>query len=104
MRILYPVELFFTPVSYMPHYMLFLLFFFLFYSLFGWWLTASGYYQGGLSLFVTPHDLHMDLEFEDIVLSVLDRLCLVPYVSPSYLGHVQYHFLRDKVKRSISGG
>lgn len=58
---------------------------FLFYG-FGWWLTASGYYQGRLSLFVTPHDLHMDLEFEDIVLSVLDRLCLVPYVSsPSYL-------------------
>lgn len=24
---------------------------------------------GGLSLLVTPHDLHMDLEFEDIVLT-----------------------------------
>jgi hypothetical protein len=28
--------------------------------------------------------LHMDLEFEDIILSVRDRLCLVPYVS-SYI-------------------
>lgn len=89
----------------MPHYMLFLLFFFCSTHGFGWWLTASGYYQGRLSLFVTPNDLHTDLEFEDIVLSVLDRLCLVPYVSPSpYYGHVQYHFLRDKAKRSTSGG
>lgn len=42
---------------------------------------------------VAPHDLHMDLEFEDIVLSGLDRLCVVPYISPpSCFGHVQYHF------------
>lgn len=103
MRILYPRCLFFH-VSYMLHYMLFCSFFAILTVLDGG-SRRLGTTKGGCHYFVTPHDLHTNLEFEDIVLSVLDRLCLVPYVSPSpYYGHVQYHFLRDKAKRSTSGG
>lgn len=90
----------------MPHCMLFLLFFFFaLLTVLDGGSRRLGTTKGGCHYFVTPHDLHTDLEFEDIILSVLDRLRLVPYVSPSpYYSHVQYHFLRDKAKRSTSGG
>ena len=50
--------------------MVFLLFLFYF-ILLTVWMVAHGVWvlPGGLSLLVTPHDLHMDLEFEDIVLT-----------------------------------
>ena len=102
MRILYPRCLFFPRFIHATLHAFSALFFGSTHG-FGWWLTASGYYQGRLSQIVTPNDLHTDLEFEDIVLSVLDRLCLVPYPS-HYYSHVQYHFLRGKGKRSTFGG
>lgn len=80
MRILYPRCLFFPRFIHATLYA-FLLFFFFFFAILAVLDGGSrrlGTTKGGCHYFVTPHDLHTDLEFEDIVLSVLDRLYLVP--------------------------